>query len=330
MAARSHGIHIPTLCYHPRTRKAGKCRMCIVEVETMPGLQISCSLPVRDGMVVHTATERVIETRKMIVELYLSNGKHNCINCEANGSCDLQDVAYSLGIEKSSFPVVPKPMPVDASCPMIVRDMNKCIQCFRCIKGCNEIVVNEVLDMGYRGSAMTVVCDADRPMGESSCVVCGECVQLCPTGALTEKKAVGRARAWDTKKIRTTCPYCGVGCQMHLHVRDNEIIKVTGVEAAEPNLGSLCVKGRFAYDFVKSPHRLKSPMIKRKGVFEEATWEEALDYTAEKLLSIKSQYGPDSIVGIGCARSTNESNYVMMKFMRAVVGTNNVDHCART
>jgi predicted molibdopterin-dependent oxidoreductase YjgC len=328
--AKQHGIYIPTLCYHPRTRQAGKCRMCIVEVERMPGLQISCSLPVRDGMVVHTKTERIIETRKMIIELLLANGKHNCITCEANGACDLQEVAYNLGIEQSSFPVHGREMPVDASCPMIIRDMNKCIQCYRCVHGCNRIVVNEVLDMGYRGSRMTVVCDTDKPMGESSCVVCGECVQLCPTGALTEKKAVGRGRAWDLKKTRTTCPYCGVGCQIDLHVRNNEIIKVTGAENVEPNFGTLCVKGRFGYDFVHSPHRLRTPLIRRNGRFEEASWDEALEYTAQRFLDIKEKHGPDSIVGIGCARSTNESNYVMMKFMRAVIGTNNVDHCART
>jgi formate dehydrogenase major subunit len=304
--------------------------MCIVEVERMPGLHTSCSLPARDGMVIHTNTERITETRKLIVELLLSNGKHNCMSCEANGACELQEVAYNLGIEKSSFPVVEKEMPVDRSCPMIVRDMNKCIQCFRCIKGCNHITVNEVLDMGFRGSRMTVVCDTNKPMGDSSCVVCGECVQLCPTGALTEKKVAGKGRAWDIKKIKTTCPYCGVGCQIYLHVRDNEILKITGVENVEPNFGTLCIKGRFGYDFVHSPHRLQKPLVRKNGKLEEVSWEEALDYTADKLSTIKKAHGPDSIVGIGCARSTNESNFVMMKFMRAVLGTNNVDHCART
>ena len=213
---------------------------------------------------------------------------------------------------------------------MIIRDMNKCIHCYRCVNGCNNIVVNEVLEMGYRGSRMTVVCDTDKPMGESSCVVCGECVQLCPTGALVEKKAMGKGREWDTKQTRTTCPYCGVGCQIRLHVRDNEIIKVTGEENVEPNFGTLCVKGRFGYDFVHSPHRLRKPLLRKNGRLEEVSWDAALDFTAEKLLEIKKTSGPGSIVGIGCARSTNESNYVMMKFMRAVVGTNNVDHCART
>jgi formate dehydrogenase major subunit len=329
-AARENGIYIPTLCYHPRTRQAGKCRMCIVEVKGLPGLQVSCSIQAQAGMVALTNTEKIIETRKMIVELYLSSGRHDCLSCEASGECELQDAAYHLGITKSGFPVLDKNITIDHSNPMIIRDMNKCIQCYRCISGCNEIAVNEVLDMGYRGSRMTVVCDTDKPMGKSSCVVCGECVQLCPTGALVEKKAVGKGRTWETEKTKTTCPYCGVGCQMHLHVKDNKIIKVTGVEDSGPNYGALCVKGRFGYDFVHSPERLKTPLIKKDGRFEEVSWEEALDYTAKRLSEIKQAHGPDSIVGIGCARSTNESNYVMMKFMRAAIGTNNVDHCART
>jgi formate dehydrogenase major subunit len=329
-AAKKNGIYIPALCYHPRTKQAGKCRMCVVEVERIPGLQVSCSLPAKEGMVVRTNTERIIETRKMIVELYLSNGKHNCISCEANGACELQEAAYNLGIEKSGFPVAEKDMPIDLSSPMIIRNMNKCVQCYRCISGCSNIVVNEVLDMGYRGSRMTVVCDTDKPMGRSSCLVCGECVQLCPTGALTEKKTARKGRIWDRKKIKTTCPYCGVGCQIYLHVKDNEIIKVTGVEDVEPNYGTLCIKGRFGYDFVHSPYRLKKPLLRKNGALVEVCWDEALDYTAKRLGEIKERSGPESIVGIGCARSTNESNYVMMKFMRAVVGTNNVDHCART
>jgi formate dehydrogenase major subunit len=213
---------------------------------------------------------------------------------------------------------------------MIVRDMNKCIQCFRCIEGCNNQVVNEVLEMGFRGSGMSVVCDLDKPMGESSCVICGECVQLCPTGALTEKKPIGKESNRNTSKVRTTCPYCGIGCQIHLHVRDNEVLKVTGAEGAKPNYGSLCIKGRFGYDFVNSPDRLQSPLIRKNGKLVEVDWDEALDYTAERLTDTKKTDGPDAVVGIGCARTTNEDNYLMMQFMRGVVGTNNVDHCART
>jgi formate dehydrogenase major subunit len=285
--ARENNIYIPTLCYHPKTIEAGKCRICVIEVEGLRDLQASCSLKAKEGMIIKTNTERVIETRKMIIELYLANGAHNCISCEANGICELQKVAYHLGIEKSTFPTIEKHLPVDSSSPMIFRDMNKCIQCYRCIIGCNNIVVNEVLDMGFRGSEMTVICDTNKPMGKSSCVVCGECVHLCPTGALTEKKAIGKGRTWEVKKFRTTCPYCGVGCQIHLHVKDNEIIKVTGVENVEPNYGSLCIKGRFGYDFVHSLQRLQSPLLRKNGKLRKVTWDEALDFTAKRLLEIK-------------------------------------------
>ena len=328
--ARENGIYIPSLCYHPKTKQAGKCRMCVVEVKGLPGLQVSCSLAAVEGMVVRTDTQKIIETRKMIVELYLAGGKHDCSSCEADGVCQLQGAAKMLGIEKSDFPVSAREHSPDHSSPMIIRDMNKCIHCFRCIAGCNDIVVNEVLGMGYRGSGMTVVCDLDKPMGESSCAICGECVQLCPTGALVEKKPLGRESNRDTVKVRTTCPYCGIGCQIFLHVRDNEILKVTGVETAEPNYGSLCVKGRFGYDFVHSPDRLDTPLVRKDGNLVKVSWEEALDYTAKRLSEIKQENGPDSIVGIGCARTTNEDNYLMMKLMRGVIGTNNVDHCART
>lgn len=328
--ARENGIHIPTLCYHPRTKKSGKCRLCVVEVEKLPGLQPACSLAAVDGMVVRTNTERVIETRKMIVELYLASGSHDCDSCAADRVCELQAAARSLGIEQSGFPSSGGSHEIDSSNPMIIRDMNKCIQCYRCITGCSELVVNEVLGMAYRGSGMSVVCDLDSPMGRSSCVICGECVQLCPTGALTEKKSHAGHGNHDVRKVRTTCAYCGIGCQLYLHVSDNAVQKVTGVEDAVPNFGSLCVKGRFGYDFVNSPDRLRTPLIRKDGVLVEADWEEVLDYAAGKLAGIKANDGPGSIVGIGCARTTNEDNYLMMKFMRGVIGTNNVDHCART
>jgi formate dehydrogenase major subunit len=301
-----------------------------VDVEGMEDPQTSCSLQAEDGMIISTDTERLNHIRRVIIELLLAGGTHNCISCEANGNCELQEVAYRLGIEESRFPAFKHKKGPDTSNPMILRDMNKCIQCFRCITACNKIVVNEVLGMAYRGDKTTVVCDTDVPMGESSCVMCGECVQLCPTGAFVEKKSIRKGRIWETRKVRTTCPYCGVGCQIYLHVCGNEIIKVTGVEGVRPNNGSLCIKGRFGYDFVHSPERLKSPMIRKDGRFVEVSWDEALDYVASRLLEIKRRFGPDAIVGIGCARSTNESNYLMMKFMRAVIGTNNIDHCART
>jgi len=330
--AREHGWYIPSLCYHTKIGQAGTCRVCVVEVEGMDGLQTACTLQVRDSMVVRTDTELALEARRMNVDLLLSSGVHDCLTCEATGRCELQDAAYRLGIRRPSFPLDEPRLPLDTSSPFVVRDPNKCIHCFRCIRGCNNLVVNEVLDMGYRGDQSIVICDNDLPMGESSCVHCGECVQLCPTGALIEKKAVGSGRVWELDRVRTTCPYCGVGCQVVVHVdrAANRIVRVTGVEGTPPNDGMLCLKGRFAYEFASSPDRLTSPLIRRNGRLEPVSWDEALDFTAQKLSEIRDRHGPDAFGMIACGRSTNENNYAAMKFTRAVVGTNNIDHCART
>jgi len=267
-AARDNDIYIPSLCWHPRTGKAGKCRACLVEVEGMQGLQTSCTVEVREGMVVRTNTEVVLSARRMVVELLLANGKHNCISCESNGYCELQDAAYSLGIETPSFVIETEDIEPDDSSEGIIIDHNRCIKCGRCVTGDNNNVVHEVLEMGFRGHDVKVVCDDDLPMGQSGCVQCGECVQLCPVGAIIDKRAKGKARTWETTKTRVTCPYCGVGCQIEMHVMDNQFIKATAYEQdwqRQPNKGMLCVKGRFGLDYVQHPDRLTDPMIRRSG-----------------------------------------------------------------
>jgi predicted molibdopterin-dependent oxidoreductase YjgC len=332
--AREQGAYVPSLCYHPKVGQAGLCRVCVAEVDGMNGLQTTCTLQVRDGMEVRTATPLVQEARRMNVELLLSSGTHDCLTCEATGRCELQDAAYRLGIERPSLPVVVGERPIDRSSPFINREPHKCLHSFRCIRGCNDLVVNDVLEMGYRGDRSAVICDGDVPMGQSSCVHCGECVQLCPTGALTEKKAVGQGRPWELARVRSTCPYCGVGCQVEVHVdrAANRIVRVTGVEGTPPNDGMLCLKGRFGYDFTSSPERLTSPLMRRSRgePLRPVSWDVALDFAAERLAGIRERHGPDAIGVIACARSTNENNYAAMKFARAAVGTNNVDHCART
>jgi len=328
-AAKENGVYIPSLCYHPKTGPAGKCRVCVIEVEGIPGLQTACTLEIKDGLNIVTDSDKVLEAQKLVVNLLLSTGKHDCLSCEQNGMCELQDVAYYLGIETPAFRLAEVEPEIDDSSEFVYRDHSKCIQCGRCIAGCNSIVVNEVLDFGYRGHETKVICDNDKPMGSSSCVQCGECVQLCPTGAIIEKLRRGQGRIWETQKVHTTCAYCGVGCQVDLHIKDNEVIGVTGTENWGPNYGSLCVKGRFGYHFINDPGRLKTPLIRENGAFREASWDEALDLVAANLNQIKQKSGPDAIGVFSSARITNEENYLVQKFTRAVIGTNNVDHCAR-
>lgn len=328
--ARENDIYIPSLCYHTKIGPASMCRICVVEVEGMRGLQTSCSLAAADQMKIRTNTDTIIESRKMIVNLLLANGNHNCLSCERNGDCELQDAAYHLGIEVPAF-LVEQKEEKDESAAFIMRDFGKCIQCGRCIEGCNNLVVNEVLDFGYRGGRTKVVCDEDSPMGDSTCVQCGECVQLCPVGALVDKKGMGKARAWEIEKVRTTCPYCGVGCQLELWVKGDQIVRVKGVDEAKPNQGHLCVKGRYGYDFIYDKDRLTTPLIREKdGKFREADWDEALCLVADKFKQVLQESGPDALAAVSCARSINEDSYNMQKLFRSVIGTNNIDHCART
>jgi len=330
--ARDNNIYIPTLCYHPRTGKAGKCRACLIELEGAPNLKESCSLTVKDGMNIKTMTDAIIQVRKMIVELYLSNGEHNCISCERNGHCELQDMAYHLGIERPGFLVESKKFPLDTSSEGIIRDANKCIQCGRCVTACNNNVMHEVLDFGWRSGNMKVICDNDLPMSDSSCVQCGECAQICPVGALIFKPALGKARWWEAEKKKVICPYCGVGCSIDIYVKDNKYLWSLGTEEnwdKLPNKGMLCVKGRFGLDYLNHPERIKTPLIKRYGKLEEATWDEALSLVVKKLSEIKSRFGSGALGFFASAKVTNEENYAMMRLARGIFGTNNVDHCAR-
>lgn len=330
---REHHIYVPSLCYHPRLSLKGSCRICLVEVENRSELQTACHTHVADDMVIKTNSPEVIRARRGILKLLLAGGHHNCMICETNGRCELQEIAYHLGIDSASDPALSaRPEVVDASHPMIRFDPNKCIHCWRCIEACQEIAVNEVLHFSGRSSRPAISFGPGLSLRDSECVACGECVQLCPTGALMEAKSIGKGRPWQLDRVSTTCPYCGVGCQMELHVdrSTNTIVRVTGREGVPPNQGMLCIKGRFGYDFVSSPQRLKQPLVRRRGDLVPVSWNDALAYTSERLTEIRRRCGPDAISGVACARDTNENNYALMKFMRAVVGTNNLDHCART
>jgi predicted molibdopterin-dependent oxidoreductase YjgC len=327
---RDKGIHIPTLCYHPKMPPYGGCRLCIVEIEKMRGLVPACTTPAADGMIVQTHTDQVVRVRKSVLELLLAYGNHNCLLCESNGACELQDLVYEHGIETLRFQGDFEPIPVDDSNAMIARDLSKCVLCGRCVRACLEVQVNGVIEVARRGSDAFISTFDDNPLKDSNCVFCGECVAACPTGALIEKEAKFRGRPWEVDKVVTTCGYCGVGCQLELNVKDGQVVKVTSNhEIPGPNKGSLCVKGRFGYEFIHHPDRLTTPLIKKKGKFRKASWDEALKLVADQFDKAKQKYGPDSLGFMTSARCTNEENYLLNKFARAVIGTNNVDHCAR-
>jgi len=327
--AQRNGVDIPTLCYLKGASPTGACRICLVEVEGARTLMASCTVPAAPNMVVRTDSERVIKSRRINLELLLSSGHHYCVTCESDSDCRLQDLAYKYQVETVRFPESPAKYPVEDENAMIIRDFSRCIMCGRCVQACNEVQVNQAISYGYRGAASKIVTVGDRPYANSDCLFCGECVQVCPVGALTAKPSRFKGKPWEVNQVQTTCSYCGVGCQMFLHVKDNQVVKVTGVEDVGPNYGSLCVKGRFGYDFINDPGRLKAPLIKENGTFREASWDEALDLVAKKLNQIKKKSGPDSIGVLSSARITNEENYVAQKFARAAIGTNNIDHCAR-
>jgi predicted molibdopterin-dependent oxidoreductase YjgC len=328
--ARSHGIFtIPTLCFLKDTTATGSCRMCMVEVENARTLLPACATVASPGMTIKTESPRVDEARKMVLELILNSGNHNCLICEANAECELQALAYRYGVPTPAFAVTPDhPYYYEDNNRMIVRDFSKCIMCGRCVRACNERQVNQAISIGYRGAHNKIVAKADYPYIDSDCVFCGECVQSCPVGALLDKNAMYQGRAWERRHVRTTCPYCGVGCQIDLHVKGGQLVKATGAHTL-PNEGRLCVKGRFGMGFVQHPERLQTPLIRKNGELQEATWDEALDLVASRLKAVKEKHGADKIGGWCSARITNEENYLMQKMMRAAIGTNHVDHCAR-
>lgn len=339
-AARHAGIYIPTLCYDPDLSPFGACRLCIVEVEGMRGLPSSCTIPAANGMVVHTDTPKVNQSRCITMELIIANHHGDCLTCSKNGQCELQRIARYLGVDQDHFDRLRKStriLPIDDSHPAFHRDPNKCILCGKCVRTCHEIAAVGAIDIAFRGNDAKVSTFGDKAIVESICESCGECMERCPTGALAPKNFKE-----PTREVKTVCSYCGVGCSMYLGVRGNEIVSVRGDKESPVNHGGLCVKGRFGHDFVNHPDRLTTPMIRNedygkdvavdgnfRGVFREASWDEALDLVANKLSKIRDTSGPDSIGFLTSAKCTNEENYLLQKFARVVIGTNNVDHCAR-
>lgn len=332
-AAESVGIKIPTLCYIKGLMPDGSCRMCMVEIENRgwSKLDTACSAHISEGDVIQTKSEKVIASRRGVLDLLLSNHKTDCFSCEGNGSCKLQDYCFEYGVEKTSYEGEMTEFPIDDSNPFFTFNPNLCILCHRCVNTCNKIVGRGAIDTAERGFNSRISTPFGVPLRESSCESCGNCVAACPTGALSSKRRKNY-RPWQVeKKVLTTCPHCATGCQYYLVVKDGKIVDTEAAEGPS-NKGLLCVKGRSgSFDFVHSPERLTHPLIKNKetGEFEQASWEEALDLVASKFLEIKKKYGPDSLAGFACSRSPNEDIYMMQKLVRCAFETNNVDNCAR-
>lgn len=329
-AAEIAGIDIPRLCYDPDLSPMGACRMCVVEVKGNRLLPAACVTPVFAGMEVETESAGVVEARKTILELLLANHPLDCMTCDKLGDCKLAEYCYRYNVKESSFIGERHNYAIDDSNPFINRDLNKCILCGACVRACKEMTGQDNLSYLYRGFDRKATTAADVPYIESDCVFCGQCVAVCPTGALTEKTMAGQGRRWEIERVRTTCPFCGTGCNFDLAVKDQKVIGVLSNPDAPVNQRSLCVKGRFGWDFIYNENRLTTPLIKKNGQFEPASWEEALGLIATRFKEIKEQYGPDSFAALSSARCTNEENFLVGKFSRAVMGTNNVDHCART
>lgn len=322
-AARTAGIHIPTLCYLERLSPIGSCGLCVVEIGGAEGPVQACATPVSEGMSVTTSSERLLSMRRDSLKRVLAHHPLDCPICDKAGQCLLQDLVFDLGVKAEDYQPPTIRREVAYATPLIKYWPDRCVLCRRCSTACKEIKGACALDFVEVDGNLQMSVNPDK------CVSCGECLQVCPTGALTENLSDLKARAFVGKKVPTTCTYCGCGCQLELNVLNNKIVSVTGVDNPGVNQGSLCVKGRFGYEFVASEERLTKPLIKRNGVFEEADWDVAIRLVARRFNQIKKESGSGAFGGLASARCTNEDNYIFQKFMRAVIGTNNVDHCAR-
>ncbi len=340
-AAQRHGVEIPHLCYTEGLRPDGNCRSCMVEIKGERVLAPSCCRAPKPDMEVISNSERAVASQKMVLELLLSDMPSAQGKADYKPDNELTYWAKKMGVEQPRFG--PRMSPdADLSNPAIAVNLDACIQCTRCVRACREEQVNDVIGYAFRGAHSEIVFDMGDPMGDSTCVTCGECVQACPTGALAPAK--NAALVVPDKTVDSVCPYCGVGCQLTYHVKDNHIIQVTGKDGPA-NHGRLCVKGRYGFDYPKHQHRLTKPLIRRAdapksanfaidpanpfGAFREATWEEALDFAANGFKKIMQEKGKYALAGFGSAKGSNEEAYLFQKLIRTGFGTNNVDHCTR-
>jgi predicted molibdopterin-dependent oxidoreductase YjgC len=381
-AARGAGIRIPTLCHHPDLSNVGACRLCVVSVEKARGVQTACTTPVFEGMVVDTESKDARDTRRFVLGMLLSDHPNECMKCEVNGDCELQDLVYEYDVpwpehdgKRHTYPIDPDPN------PFVFIDRNKCILCTRCVRACAEMQNRDVWNVADRGFGSKLVAGADQNLLDARCESCGQCVAYCPVGALYDKMSIGQGRLSQITKVRTTCSYCGVGCNFDLNVRNGKIVRVTTAPDAPVNGMATCVKGRYGYDYVHHPDRLTRPMVRaqwldaaelnqrmangewrmadsklpateskpqmadarkrkrdghqpqalshKQSPWVEVDWDTALDVVARQFAGIKAASGGDAIAVLTSAKCTSEENYLVNKLTRQVIGTNNIDHCAR-
>ena len=340
-AASQHGIIIPTLCYHKDLSPVGSCRMCMVEVEKWRGQQAACTLQVSEGMAVQTESPAIIATRKTVLELLAQNYHDSGYSARDEHANEFDHWLEVYGVARPATNHLRFPVNSDPN-PFIHVDFNRCILCTRCVRACAEVQGRFVWGIGDRGNETRIIAGADTTMLEARCESCGACVAYCPTGALDNKMSIGAGK--PDRKVTTTCTYCGVGCQFDLNISNDRIIGVTSNPEAPVNGMHLCVKGRYGYDFVHHPERLQKPMVRRYLLegqpkpddrqsrawdWVETNWDSAFDLTAQKFAKIRDINGSDSIGILTSAKCLNEENYLMNKFARQVIGTNNIDHCAR-
>ena len=324
--AREAGIEIPTLCDDPNLKPYGACRICVVENESNGALLASCVTPIVPGMVVNTASPKVLERRRMLLKLMLASHPDSCIVCDKGNRCSLRQIAADLGVGFIDLERIPQPAAIQELNPFLERDLSKCILCAKCIRACQELVVVGAIDYLDRGFLARPATLGDLPLEKSECIFCGTCLAVCPTGAIMEREKVGRGTT--VTSVDSVCPYCGCGCALSLGVKDNRLVHVTPAGDGA-NRGTLCVRGSYGCDFINSEERLSRPLKKTADGFEEIAWDEALELVAGELGRLRDTSGPESLAILGGSRLTNEENYLLQRLGRGLLGTNNLDNAGR-